>query len=193
MAHIQALTTDDILKLKAITLYIVNKCGVADIFHILKILYFADRAHYAEWGTRLSEDTFCAMDNGPVASHLYKALKDVTGKEKLPAGSPLKLISDSLYQADPMFEYYISAREEADMDELSASDIACLDRSIAENKEQAFGELSKRSHDQAWQEAYGRKKNAPMNPLLMAEAGGASKETLEFIKENAEFDQMIAK
>lgn len=79
------------------------------------------------------------------------------------------------------------------MDELSASDVACLDRSIAENKEQAFGELSKRSHDQAWQEAYGRKKNAPMNPLLMAEAGGASKETLEFIKENAEFDQMIAK
>ena len=193
MAHIQALTTDDILKLKAITLYIVNKCGVADIFHILKILYFADRAHYAEWGTRLSEDTFCAMDNGPVASHLYNALKDVTGKEKLPAGSPLKIISDSLYQADPMFEYYISAREEADMDELSASDIACLDRSIAENKEQSFGELSKRSHDQAWQEAYGRKKNAPMNPLLMAEAGGASKETLEFIKENAEFDQMIAK
>ena len=193
MAHIQALTTDDILKLKAITLYIVNKCGVADIFHILKILYFAARAHYAEWGTRLSEDTFCAMDNGPVASHLYNALKDVTGKEKLPAGSPLKIISDSLYQADPMFEYYISAREEADMDELSASDIACLDRSIAENKEQAFGELSKRSHDQAWQEAYGRKKNAPMNPLLMAEAGGASKETLEFIKENAEFDQMIAK
>ena len=193
MAHIQALTTDDILKLKAITLYIVNKCGVADIFHILKILYFADRAHYAEWGTRLSEDTVCAMDNGPVASHLYNALKDVTGKEKLPAGSPLKIISDSLYQADPMFEYYISAREEADMDELSASDIACLDRSIAENKEQAFGELSKRSHDQAWQEAYGRKKNAPMNPLLMAEAGGASKETLEFIKENAEFDQMIAK
>jgi hypothetical protein len=193
MAHIQALTTDDILKLKAITLYIVNKCGVADIFHILKILYFADRAHYAEWGTRLSEDTFCAMDNGPVASHLYNALKDVTGKEKLPAGSPLKIISDSLYQADPMFEYYISAREEADMDELSASDVACLDRSIAENKEQAFGELSKRSHDQAWQEAYGRKKNAPMNPLLMAEAGGASKETLEFIKENAEFDQMIAK
>lgn len=189
MAHIQALTTDDILKLKAITLYIVNKCGVADIFHILKILYFADRAHYAEWGTRLSEDTFCAMDNGPVASHLYNALKDVTGKEKLPAGSPLKIISDSLYQADPMFEYYISAREEADMDELSASDVACLDRSIAENKEQAFGELSKRSHDQAWQEAYGRKKNAPMNPLLMAEAGGASKETLEFIKENAEFDQ----
>ena len=105
MAHIQALTTDDILKLKAITLYIVNKCGVADIFHILKILYFADRAHYAEWGTRLSEDTFCAMDNGPVASHLYNALKDVTGKEKLPAGSPLKIISDSLYQADPMFEY----------------------------------------------------------------------------------------
>ncbi len=193
MAYVQALTTDDILKLKAITLYIVNQCGTIDIFHILKILYFADRAHYAEWGTRLSNDTFCAMDNGPVASHLYDALKDVTGKGPLPKMSPLKTISDALYQADPMFEYYVSARQEADMDELSRSDIECLDRSIAENKGQSFATLSRKSHDGAWQEAYNKKKNSEMNPLLMAEAGGASKETLEFIKDNAEFDRLLAK
>ena len=103
MAHVQALTADDISKLKAITLYIVNKCGVIDIFHILKILYFADRKHYAEWGTRLSNDTFCAMENGPVASHLYNALKDVTGKEPLRNNSPLKAISNALYLSDPMY------------------------------------------------------------------------------------------
>lgn len=192
MAKVPALTTDDILKLKAITLYIVNKCGIIDIFHILKILYFADRAHYAQWGTRLSRDTFCAMENGPVASHLYNALKDVTGKEALPAGSPLKTISEALTQADPMFEYYVKACQEADMDELSASDIACLDKSIAENKEQVFGTLSQKSHDKAWQEAYNKKKNSAMNPFLMAEAGGASEDMLEFIKENAEFDQLCA-
>ena len=191
MAHVQALTHDDILKLKAIVLYIVNQCGTVDIFHILKILYFADRAHYAEWGTRLSNDTFCAMDIGPVASHLYNALKDVTGKERLRAGSPLKLISDALYQADPMYENYVCAREKADMDELSASDVDCLDRSIAENKGKDFGALSQKSHDRAWQEAYGKQKNSEMDPLLMAEAGGASKETLEFIKENAEFDRLL--
>lgn len=191
MAHVQALTIDDILKLKAIVLYIVNQCGTVDIFHILKILYFADRTHYAEWGTRLSNDTFCAMANGPVASHLYNALKDVTGKEPLRAESPLKMISDALYQADPMYENYVCAREKADMDELSTSDIDCLDRSIAENKGQSFGTLSQKSHDRAWQEAYGRQKNSEMNPLLMAEAGGASEETLEFIKENAEFDRLL--
>ena len=192
MTHVQALTHDDILKLKAIALYIVNQCGTVDIFHILKILYFADRAHYAEWGTRLSNDTFCAMDNGPVASHLYNALKDVTGKEPLRAGSPLKMISDALYQADPLYENYVCAREKADMDELSASDIECLDRSIAENKGQGFGALSQKSHDRAWQEAYARQKNSEMDPLLMAEAGGASEETLEFIKENREFDRLLA-
>lgn len=190
MTHVQALTHDDILKLKAIVLYIVNQCGTVDIFHILKILYFADRAHYAEWGTRLSNDTFCAMDNGPVASHLYNALKDVTGKKPLRAGSPLKMISDALYQAAPLYENYVCAREKADMDELSASDIECLDRSIAENKGQGFGALSQKSHDRAWQEAYTRQKNSEMDPLLMAEAGGASEETLEFIKENREFDRL---
>lgn len=193
MAHIKTLSADDVLKLKAITLYIVGKCGVIDIFHILKILYFADRTHYAEWGTRLSGDTFCAMDNGPVASHLYNALKAVTGKEPLPAESPLKAISDALYQADPMFEYYVSAREKADMDELSASDIACLDKSIADNRGKGFGALSRESHDLAWKDAYAKKRNSEMDPLLIAEAGGASKDTLEFIRENADFDRMIAR
>lgn len=192
MANVKALSYDDILKLKAIVLYIVNKCGTVDIFHILKILYFADRTHYAEWGTRLCNDTFCAMDNGPVASHLYNALKDVTGKELLRADSPLKMISNALYQVDPMYENYVCAREEADMDELSGSDIDCLDNSITENKGQSFSSLSRKSHDQAWREAYGKRKNSEMDPLLMAEAGGASKETLEFIKENVAFDQMLA-
>ena len=134
---------------------------------------------------------FLCYGDGPVASHLYNALKDVTGKEPLRAESPLKMISDALYQADPMYENYVCAREKADMDELSASDIDCLDRSIAENKGQSFGTLSQKSHDRAWQEAYGRQKNSEMNPLLMAEAGGASEETLEFIKENAEFDRLL--
>ena len=192
MAYVQALTADDISKLKAITLYIVNKCGVIDIFHILKILYFADRKHYAEWGTRLSNDTFCAMENGPVASHLYNALKDVTGKEPLRNNSPLKAISNALYLSDPMYENYISAKERADMDELSASDIECLDQAIHKHVNKNFGTLSKESHDIAWKEAYTRRKNSEMNPITMAKAGGASDATLDFIKENAEFDRILA-
>ena len=49
MAHVQALTIDDILKLKAIVLYIVNQCETVDIFHILKILYFAEQQYLMEF------------------------------------------------------------------------------------------------------------------------------------------------
>lgn len=192
MAHIKVLTEDDVYKLKAIALYIVNECGIIDIFHILKILYFADREHYALWGTRLTNDTFCAMENGPVASNLYDVLKEVTGKKFLKKDSLLKVISGALYLSDPMYENYVAAREKPDMDELSVSDIECLDKSIAENKDKPFGILSKESHDIAWSDAYKRKVNSEMDPLLMARAGGASDETLNFIKENNEFDRMIA-
>ena len=41
------MTTDDMLKLKAVTLYILKQCGELDFIHLFKILYFAERQHYA--------------------------------------------------------------------------------------------------------------------------------------------------
>lgn len=35
------MTTDDMLKLKAVTLYILKQCGELDFIHLFKILYFA--------------------------------------------------------------------------------------------------------------------------------------------------------
>ena len=187
------LTTDDILKLKAIVLYIVNKCGEIDIYHLLKIIYFADREHYAQWGTRLTADNYCAMENGPVASNLYDALKAVTSnKFHLKGDSELHLIADSLYKVDQEFNYFIGAKEPADMDELAASDITCLNHSIEENLKSTFGELSKKSHDEAWLTAYTYKKNSIIDTLLMAKAGGASEDTLNYIRENEEINSMLA-
>ena len=34
------MTTDDMLKLKAVTLYILKQCGELDFIHLFKILYF---------------------------------------------------------------------------------------------------------------------------------------------------------
>lgn len=47
------MTTDDMLKLKAVTLYILKQCGELDFIHLFKILYFAERQHYATYGKHL--------------------------------------------------------------------------------------------------------------------------------------------
>ena len=35
------MTTDDMLKLKAVTLYILKQCGELDFIHLFKILYLS--------------------------------------------------------------------------------------------------------------------------------------------------------
>lgn len=174
---------DDVLKLKAVVLYILAKCGEIDFFHIFKILYFADREHYAVYGRRITNDVFVAMKNGPVPSALYDAVKDVTGKERLRDDSPLKVISSALEQADSVYDYYIRAKEAPDLGDLSVSDMEMLDKSIERNQHRTFDELSGESHDEAWKAAYKRKQNSRIDPLLMAKAGGASDDTIAFIEE----------
>ena len=51
--------------------------------------------------------------------------------------------------------------------------------------------LSKKSHDLAWQEAWNRAQNSPIEPILMARAAGASEATIEYIRENELFDKTV--
>ena len=44
------MTRDEILKLKAVTLYVLNQCGgELDFIHLFKILYFSDRAYLLDF------------------------------------------------------------------------------------------------------------------------------------------------
>lgn len=188
MSRSRELTIDELLKLKAAVLYIVDKCKEIDYFHIFKILYFADGQHYAKYGRRIVKDTFCALENGPVPSNLYNAIKSVSNRSLYPE---LSIISDALKPADDVYYYIITAKEKPDMDELSKSDIECLDKSITENKDIPFGELSKKSHDPAWKEAWNLKEASSMNDLSIAKAAGADSAMIEYIKENELVDSLI--
>ena len=70
---------------------------------------------------------------GPVPSYLYDVLKGAIQDD---------FLSNSFIRED----YIIYAAEECDTDYLSESDIECLDRSISENKNLGFGQLSEKSH-----------------------------------------------
>ena len=41
-------------RIKEVLLYILNKTGVVDYYHLMKILYLAERQHLAKWGEKSS-------------------------------------------------------------------------------------------------------------------------------------------
>ena len=186
------MTQDEILKLKAVALYIITKFGEVDILRLFKILYFAEREHYAKYGRRIVNDTYFALERGPVPSALYDAIKIIQGKNSLSANPLLGIISNSIcVGCDVSFDYVIAAKEQPDMTELSKSDIECIDKSFLENKDLDYNALSDKSHDIAWTDAWNKDKNSAINPILIAQAAGANEAMMEYIKENELIDKLI--
>ena len=187
------MTRDDILKLKAVALYIINKFGEVDILRLFKILYFAEKEHYAIYGLRIVNDTYFAFDRGPVPSALYDAIKIAQGKNLGSNYPQLGIISKSIcVGSDVSLDYVITANELPDMTELSKSDILCIDKSFIENKDLDYNALSEKSHDIAWTEAWNKNKNSAINPILIAKAAGANDAMMEYIKENELINELIS-
>lgn len=184
------MTQDDILKLKSAFLYILNKKRYIDHFHVFKILYFADRDHLAKYGRRIINDTFCALQDGPVPSNLYDTVKYKNGHLRNPEyynSADFQSILNSFETGGEDAYYYLSPSEKPDLDELSKSDRECLDASYAEYIDVNYGDLSKLSHDTAWKKAWKNKSSSPMDFLDIAVAGGANEELIEYIKETEDF------
>ncbi len=181
---------DDILKLKAVVLYIIRKCKAIDYFHLFKILYFAERKQYAEYGQHLVKDTFCALKNGPVPSLLYDAVKCVVGKPYSQSFN-IDILTSSFEPVGEDYDYVLKAKEAPDMDELSDAEIDTIDWSIRNNIGKGFADLSKSSHDIAWKTAWKTLENSKMDSSLIAKAGGASDGFIEYIREREQIDNII--
>ena len=63
MRSMNKMSAEDIAKLKAVALYVLDKCGETDFIHLFKIIYFAESSLYAKYGQHLVKDTFIAMEN----------------------------------------------------------------------------------------------------------------------------------
>lgn len=182
----------DILKLKAATLYVLEKCGETDYVHLFKILYFAERLHFANYGKHLVPDVFCALERGPVPSFLYDALKVASGFHAVPEGDSLHIIADAVTPGGGECYYMVQAKEKPDMDELSRAEIESLDLSINENLPKTSKQLSMDSHDDAWKAAWEQRHASMIDPILMAKAGGASEGFLSYLKEQEALNKILA-
>ena len=174
-----------------IVLYILKKTEGTDIYHLLKIIYFANQKHLLNWGTNMIDDNFHAYEYGPVPDQLYKACheNDKYGKE-LPImfGKAVKFAGEDAPNS-------LLALREPNMDYLSQATKESVDESIRENAHLTFGQLLKKSHDKAWEKAWAsaqQGKSDMMDTLSIAEAAAVSNEMREYIREQLELDEIFA-
>ena len=188
-------TKDQILKIRATVLYVLESFpeGI-DYIKLFKILYFAQREHLVKYGRTIIDDTFQARQYGPVSSFIRKGLK--LKEFSRPLNEDFALFADGIEVTGKPDRQIIHSSVHTDMDELSVSEIKCMDAYIEKFRGMKSEDISALSHeDAAWQAAYERWKKDPeqwdMSILEIAEAGGANPNTLAYIKENIELAQAI--
>lgn len=188
-------TKDQILKIRATVLYVLNSFPDGlDYIKLFKILYFAQRQHLVEYGRTIIDDTFQARQYGPVSSFIRKGLRLKEFSQNL--SDDFELFSKGIAVESVPKCQIIKSSVKPDMDELSVSEIKCLDKFIEEFRDMKSEDISAISHeDSAWRAAYERWRKDPqqwnMSILEIAEAGGANPNTLAYIKENIELDQAL--
>src|SRR5438445_12170650 len=54
----------------------------ANVYNVLKCLYYADRKHLQEYGRQIYGETFYALEHGPVPTPSYEIIKYANGRAK---------------------------------------------------------------------------------------------------------------
>lgn len=182
------MTNFDSEKLTELVLYVLGKTGGVDFYHAFKILYFAEMKHLAKWGSGIVPDEFCALKYGPVPTRLYDALKELNH----PRMTFAEELSEVVQFAGEDAPNVLLPKREANMRYLSPSEIEALDQSIDENKSLTFGQLMRKSHDEAWDEA-NRCVNGTnvISPISMAKVLHADEAMLEYIEEQMQIESAL--
>lgn len=184
---------EDIKTLKAVLLYIIKNSGDdrRDVYSIVKTAYYAQQLHFVKWASPIFRDKISALPFGPVPSALYNILRLSRGEEKerrFLKKEGLDVIADSIgFENESFF-----AKEDPDLDCLSASDIESLDKAIEKVASMNFDKIVKDTHGAEWQRAYNHTQSKVMNNLNIAREGGADDAVVEYLKESLEWDENFA-
>ena len=178
----------DSKKLTELVLFILGKTGGVDFYHAFKILYFAEMKHLAKWGSGIVPDEFCALKYGPVPTQLYDAVKELN--------HPRMILSEELSEviqfAGEDAPNVLLPKREANLKYLSKSEIEALEQSIEENESLTFGQLMRKSHDEAWEEANRRTNGTNViSPVSMARVLNADDAMLEYIEEQMQIESAL--
>jgi uncharacterized phage-associated protein len=130
----------DIRKAIEAIVYVSHKNG--DLFHVVKILYYADKFHLAGYGRLITGDYYVAMKDGPVPSAAYDIIKAVRGDGL----ANFKENPQEAFRVDDWMT--IVPNREPNLDYLSESDVEALDKAIGKYSPMSFQELWDAVHEE---------------------------------------------
>lgn len=147
--------------------YLAKKAGGSiDKIKLIKLLYLADKYHLRKYGRTITEDSYYAMEYGPVASTVLDILNNT-----LITNDPRSLAKINKYitQYLEIQKNTIRSKEKVDFAYLSKSDIEALNFVYEKVGNMPSFDLSKYTHKTPEYKKHeevlirGKKKRAPMN------------------------------
>ncbi len=161
----------DVKKTIESIVYVSHKSN--DLFHIVKILFFADKFHLENYGRLITGDHYKAMKEGPVPSGAYDIIKYVRGDGKVQING------------EPEIAFRVEGNKKIiplrapNLEYLSESDIECLDKAIEIYAPMSFNELYDIVHNE--QSYINAKPNGDIPLISIIQSLPNSKEVLEYI------------
>ncbi|MCA6222573.1 Panacea domain-containing protein [Photorhabdus antumapuensis] len=135
-------------------LYVASVAPIPDIYHVGKILYFADRLHLEHYGRLITGDNYLAMKDGPVAENAYDIIKIARGDGRfIPNGCDIDIIRSALSVDGSTGNHQVHALRNFNEDVFSDSDIDCINEAIEKYGNLSFKEIRDISHDSVWMAA----------------------------------------
>lgn len=182
---------DNILKIKAMLLYILqgSERDRHNVYSIVKTAYYAQQLHFVKWALPLYKDKIAALQFGPVPSTVYDVLKMARGDRKVLnyyKNSGIRSVADAIGFQDELFY----AKENADCDVLSQSNIECLNEAIEKVASMDFDEIVADTHGDEWNRAW-NSSNHFMSDVMIAKEGGADDSIISYLQEALDLEEML--
>ena len=182
---------DNILTIKAVLLYILQNSNAKrrDVYSIIKTAYYAQQIHFVKWALPIYKDQIVALPFGPVPSTIYDILKVSSGDtvvESFYKGIPINLAAEAIgFEYEPFI-----AKEDADMNFLSVSEIECLNEAIAKVASMNFAEIKNGTHSQEWKRAFSASCHI-MDNIAIAKEGGADDTIICYLRDRLDLDKVF--
>lgn len=165
----------DAEKALEVVLYVSHKTN--DLFHIVKILYYADKLHLENYGTLITGDYYVAMEDGPVPSGAYDLIKYVRGDEYT---YDAKIVNARPEKAIKVNDDIVEPVRNPDLDFLTESDRECLDKAIEKYANMDGKQLWKVVHQEKAYNNTERNRPIPLKEIISRDIPNG-KEVLDYL------------
>ncbi len=127
-------------------IFIAKRMPDGDLYNSLKAIYFADRHHLEHHGRQIYNETYSALQHGPVPQSAYEATQVLIGKLMFSSFD-----DDAVRAALRRQGNTLTALRDADFSKLSRAVIESLEWGIRYCRDMKFGQTKTASHDSAYE------------------------------------------